>query len=147
MAANSWAMCPFTFTHFGWRDTDGDGVLDPVDPVQRPQVSWTRLCRRFPRLCESLGIHGLAQTIANAETPAQDSVPLFLLRRVLTTDQMALVENAIVQEEDQYVDALAKKLSTWVKEIKDVRQQTDATQPAPTKQPRAPRKKSRATKK
>jgi hypothetical protein len=147
MAANSWAMCPFTFGHLGWRDTDGDGVLDPVDPVQRPQVSWARLCRRFPRLCESLGIHGLAQTIANAEAPAHDSIPLFMLRRVLNNEQMTLVENAIAQEEDQYVDALAKKLSTWVKEIKDVRQQTAEVPPAPTEYKPARKSRSMAAKK
>ena len=146
MASNSWAMCPFTFGHLGWRDTDGDGTLDPVDPVRAPQVSWARLCRRFPRLCESLGIHGLAQTIANAEAPVQDSVPLFLLRRVLTADQMALVENALAEEEDQYVDALAQKLSSWAKEIKDVRQEKDAAEQPPTKR-RAASKKARAKKK
>lgn len=146
MAANSWAMCPFTFGHLGWRDTDGDGTLDPVDPVRAPQVSWTRLCRRFPRLCESLGIHGLAQTIANAEAPVQDSVPLFLLRRVLTADQMALVENSLAEEENQYVDALAQKLSSWAKEIKDVRQEKDEAEQPPTKR-RAAAKKARAKKK
>ena len=70
-----------------------------------------------------------------------------MLRRVLNTEQMTLVENAIAQEEDQYVDALAKKLSTWVKEIKDVRQQTAEVQPAPTEYKPARKSRSKAAKK
>lgn len=31
MAENTKAICPFTAVHLGWRDSDGDGVLDPVD--------------------------------------------------------------------------------------------------------------------
>lgn len=30
MEANTWAMCDFTRTHLGWRDSNGDGVLDPL---------------------------------------------------------------------------------------------------------------------
>lgn len=30
MEANTWAMCDFTRTHLGWRDSNGDGVFDPL---------------------------------------------------------------------------------------------------------------------
>lgn len=30
MEANTWALCDFTRTHLGWRDSNGDGVFDPL---------------------------------------------------------------------------------------------------------------------
>ena len=28
---NTFAVCPFTRAHLGWRDSDGDGICDPID--------------------------------------------------------------------------------------------------------------------
>ena len=59
--ATRWAMCTYTPTHFGWRDTDGDGALDPVDPVGNPNplVDLGRLCSLFPVICQIFGLGGV----------------------------------------------------------------------------------------
>ncbi len=31
MSHNAWAMCPYTRGHLGWRDSNGDGIFDPLD--------------------------------------------------------------------------------------------------------------------
>lgn len=31
MEANTWAMCDFTRAHLGWRDSNRDGIFDPLD--------------------------------------------------------------------------------------------------------------------
>lgn len=131
MAANEWAMCRHTPVHLGWRDSDGDGTLDPVDPLTSPQVDWQRLLRRFPRLRDTFGSQGLVMAQA-ADAPSHESIPLFLLRRVLDLEQIERVEQALAEEEDQYVDALAKKLTTIAKEIKsERREKTDEIAPSP----------------
>jgi hypothetical protein len=117
MARNSWAMCRFTPVHFGWRDTDGDGTLDPVDPVSNPQVDQRRLCQRFPWICALLRLFGLGAEPSMAQA-AHESVPLYQLRRVLTAEEMARVEAFLNREEDQYLDALARKLSSAAREIR-----------------------------
>jgi hypothetical protein len=33
MSHNAWAMCDYTRGQLGWRDSNGDSVLDPLDPV------------------------------------------------------------------------------------------------------------------
>ncbi len=33
MSHNTPAVCKWTVGHFGWQDTDGDGVPDPIDPL------------------------------------------------------------------------------------------------------------------
>jgi hypothetical protein len=146
MAANTWAMCRHTPVHLGWRDSDGDGTLDPVDPLASPQVDWGRLLRRFPWLRDTFGRHGLAFAQAQAEeAPAHDSIPLFLLRRVLDAERMREVEQALAAEEDQYVDALSRKLATLAKEIRSSRKESaEAPESSPPARARRSVKKSAA---
>ncbi len=40
MSHNAWAMCSYTRGHLGWRDSNGDGVLDPLDPPPPPMKPW-----------------------------------------------------------------------------------------------------------
>jgi hypothetical protein len=128
MAGNTWAMCAFTPVHLGWRDTDADGSLDPVDPVGNPNplIDLGRLCARFPFLCSLIGRAapggaeegvrvGMTGAIAG-ETPAE-SVPVELLRQVLTAAEMARVEAAVEAEEDRYLEALERKLRTAADQI------------------------------
>lgn len=125
MAANTWAMCRYTPTHLGWRDTDGDGALDPVDPVGNPNplIDLGGFCSRFPFICRLVGLG----VTAGAETgaapgwrpgvtgdltpqPRPDAVSIELLRQVLTPDEMKRVEAAVRAEEDRYLEALERKL-------------------------------------
>jgi hypothetical protein len=39
MSRNSWAMCEYSRGQLGWRDSNGDGVLDPLDLIA-PQLTW-----------------------------------------------------------------------------------------------------------
>jgi hypothetical protein len=128
MAANTWAMCSFTPVHLGWRDSDGDGSMDPVDPVGNPNplIDLGRLCARFPFLCSLFGrgapagAEGAAAVGgpgAIAREPRPESVPLELLRQVLTADEMARVEAAVEAEEDRYLEALERKLRTAADQI------------------------------
>jgi hypothetical protein len=145
MAANEWAMCRHTPIHLGWRDSDGDGTLDPVDPLLSPQVNWQRLLRRFPRLRDTFGSQGLVPAQAAADAPSHESIPLFLLRRILDLEQMKQIEQALAEEEDQYVDALAKKLTTIAKEIKSDRpEQAEEIAPSPPRTSKAGAKKGKA---
>lgn len=127
MGANTWAMCPHTPVHLGWRDTDGDGALDPVDPVGNPGafIDLGRLCALFPFVCQLLG---LATPPATAEPRGiagmplapyrPESVPTRLLRRVLSDAEMARVEAAVAAEEAEYLAALERKLRAAADEIK-----------------------------
>ncbi|HEV8516322.1 MAG TPA: hypothetical protein VGQ47_01625 [Candidatus Limnocylindrales bacterium] len=115
MAANTWAMCAHTPVHLGWRDTDGDGALDPVDPLGNPLVDLGMLCSTFPFICQLLGLSppppprtGISAEIAGP-APAE-SVPLHLLRRVLDDEEMARVEAAVVAEQRRYLEAVERKL-------------------------------------
>ncbi len=105
MAANTWAMCSFTPVHVGWRDSDGDGALDPVDPVSHPNplIDLRRICTLVPFLCQIIGVGrspgaaGVAGIAAAAPGAAFDPggpamVPIDLLRQVLTVEEMARVE-------------------------------------------------------
>ncbi|HOG45505.1 MAG TPA: hypothetical protein PLJ35_15895 [Anaerolineae bacterium] len=40
MSHNAWAMCAYTRGHLGWRDSNGDGVLDPLDPPPPVAKPW-----------------------------------------------------------------------------------------------------------
>lgn len=128
MAANTWAMCSFTPGHVGWRDTDGDGTLDPDDPVGNPNpgIDLGKLCDFVPFLCQIFGLGkapaggaggavGVTGLPASAEQP--EMVPLALLRQVLTADELARVESAIRSQELQYLEALERKLRTAARQI------------------------------
>ena len=43
MSRNTWALCDYTRGQLGWRDSDGDGVLDPVSPPPKPKPWWLQL--------------------------------------------------------------------------------------------------------
>lgn len=130
MAANTWSMCSFTPTHLGWRDTDGDGTLDPDDPVGNPNpvIDLGKICAFVPFLCQLLGLGntagatggaggavGVTGIPGSAEQPAM--VPIALLRQVLTAEEMARVESAIRSEELRYLEALERKLRTAARQI------------------------------
>ena len=127
MAANTWAMCSYTPTHFGWRDTDGDGALDPVDPIGNPNplVDLGKLCGLFPLICQLFGLGGTAGPVGVAGVgvglaggvgagvgPRPEAVPMDLLRQVLTPAEMKRVEKAVRAEELRYLEALERKLRT-----------------------------------
>ncbi|HEX9435845.1 MAG TPA: hypothetical protein VGA16_01645 [Candidatus Limnocylindria bacterium] len=126
MAANTWAMCAHTPVHLGWRDTDADGALDPDDPVGNPGafVDLGRLCSSFPFVCQFLGLSPApgaeARGIAGLPqaAPRPESVPVALLRRVLTDTDMERVEAAVAAEEGEYLAALERKLRAAADEIK-----------------------------
>ncbi len=121
MAVNTWAMCSYTPVHLGWRDSDGDGTLDPVDPLTNPVIDWRNLCQRFPFVCDLLGFQAPAAASSLLEEPAHESIPLFLLRRVLKDQDMAKVQELLAKEQEQYLDVLIRKLNTVTKEIKSQR--------------------------
>ena len=128
MAANTWAMCAFTPVHLGWRDTDGDGALDPVDPVGNPNPlidlggsargsrSSASCSASAPRPGRGAGATGRDGRRFPRE-PRPDAVPVELLRQVLTADEMARVEAAVDAEEDRYLEALERKLRTAADQI------------------------------
>src|SRR5262245_44742362 len=95
MDANVETMCPYTRVHLGWRDSDRDGTLDPVDTMVTETLDWRRLLRRLPGLGGLLALLGLSP---EAAASAHESVPLFMLRRVLSAEEMDRVEQAIAHE-------------------------------------------------
>lgn len=127
MAGNTWAMCSSTPAHLGWRDSDGDGALDPVDPVGNPNpvIDLGRICALVPFLCQLIGLGkaagavggpvGVAGIPAGVEQPQM--VPIDLLRQVLSADEMARVESAIRSEELHYLEALERKLQMAARQI------------------------------
>jgi hypothetical protein len=131
MDANVEAMCPYTRVHLGWRDSDRDGTLDPVDTMVTETLDWRRLLRRLPGLGGLLTLLGLSP---EAAASAHESVPLFMLRRVLSAEEMARVEQAITREEDQYLASLARRFESAAREI-------EAAQPTRTP-PRQQRRRS-----
>jgi len=121
-------MCASTPIHLGWRDTDGDGALDPVDPVGNPSpvIDLGKICSFVPFICQLVGLGatapgtgatGLTGPTGPAGAPTPDSVPVELLRQVLTDDEMARVERAIRNEELRYLEALERKLRAAVRDI------------------------------
>ena len=128
MAANTFAMCASTPIHLGWRDSDGDGALDPVDPVGNPNpvIDLGKICSFVPFLCQIIGLGATAPGAGAAGVtgvsgpqgaPAPDVVPVELLRQVLTDEEMARVERAIRSEELRYLEALEKKLRAAARDI------------------------------
>jgi hypothetical protein len=124
MAANTWAMCQYTPVHLGWRDTDGDGVLDPVDTVGTTAFDWSALCAALPWLCSLLGLGGAAPTgvagpMSTGVTsmapqvpprPEGETISLELLRTVLDDAEMERVREALERREQESLLALETKL-------------------------------------
>jgi hypothetical protein len=52
---------------------------------------------------------------------AHESIPLYQLRRILTAEEMARIEAHLNREEDQYLEALAKKLGNAASDIRKLR--------------------------
>ena len=125
-------MCASTPIHLGWRDSDSDGALDPVDPVGNPNpvIDLGRICSLVPFICQLVGLgqtaptaRGVAAGVAGAVDAAgagiapPEAVPVELLRQVLTDDEMARVETAIRSEELRYLEALERKLEAAVRDV------------------------------
>lgn len=49
MSRNSWAMCEYTRGQLGWRDSNGDGILDPLDRVSPEWTWWQSLIQALVR--------------------------------------------------------------------------------------------------
>lgn len=113
MRSNDWAMCEFTRTHLGWRDQDGDDVMDPDDPVENPRWWLFRwLCRRYPGLCQFLKIPS-----AEAE---EDLVPLSLLAQVLSAEDMDRIYARIQQEQESYLANIADRIDQASQELRSL---------------------------
>ena len=111
MRSNEWAMCDYTQTHFGWRDQDNDGVLDPDDPVEHPRWWLFRwMCRRYPNLCRFL-----ATPAAEEE---EDLVPMSLLAQVLSAEDLENLEARIQQEQDAYLESIARHIDKASEELR-----------------------------
>lgn len=124
MGTNTWAMCEHTPVHLGWRDTDADGALDPDDPVGNPPafLDLGRLCSSFPFLCQLIGLAPpgpgtAARGIASSSRP--ESVPFTLLRRVLPDADIARIEQAMAEDERDYLAAIERKLRTAADHLKN----------------------------
>jgi predicted acetyltransferase len=132
MAINTFGMCAHTPVHFGWRDSDGDGALDPVDPIGNPSptIDLGRICQIFPFICHIFGLapagagqapaaaRGVTGSIPTPAEPRPEMVPGQLLRRVLSDEDLQRVEAAIAAEEWQYLEAVERKLRTAADEIR-----------------------------
>jgi len=129
MSGNVYEMCRYTPAHLGWRDSDNDGSLDPVDPVGHPApgVDLGRICTILPFICQLFGLSpgrapagvvGAVSAAGPVPQPPAESVPIHLLRRVLTDEEMKRVEAAIAAEELQYLEALERKLRAAADEIR-----------------------------
>jgi hypothetical protein len=122
MERNEKTLCNFTRVHLGWRDSDGDGTFDPVDPISNALVDVRRIARRFPAIAELMALQNKAVSSTIYESMAHESIPLFLLRRLLTSKDMNRVEEALAREENQYVEALVRKFATISRDIKAANQ-------------------------
>ena len=130
---NTWAMCSFTPAHLGWRDTDGDGALDPVDPVGNPNplIDLGRLCSalpvHLPAVRAGLGARGRRRRGHGRQRGSESSVrsPVSRARgrpgRAAAPGadpaEMARVETRGPAEELRYLEALERKLRTAVDQI------------------------------
>jgi hypothetical protein len=139
MAANTWAMCPHTLVHFGWRDTDADGTFDPVDPTSTPSpIDLRSLCSIAPWLCQLLGLgSGTAAAgivgvrAAEGVVEAEPAVPLRVLRGVLDDETMARVQEAVRNEEMRYVEAVERKLRAAIDQLERVRAESVSIESEP----------------
>ncbi len=114
MRSNSWAMCSYTPVHFGWRDSDNDGILDPDDRVQRqPWWIYFWLCRRFPGLCSLLQAPEMSQD--------EDLVPMSILHTLLDREALERVEGAVAREQEAYLAAIAAHLQDAASEVQALR--------------------------
>jgi hypothetical protein len=138
MAANTWAMCRFTPVHFGWRDSDNDGILDPIDSSVNPSINWHRLRRRFPSLGELLSDPAF-EPMLTPNSP-HEQVPIFLLRRVLNKSQLDDVEAMLAREEDEFLARLATRFGRILGEIQSA---SKPAKPAQTPKKKATKKRGR----
>jgi hypothetical protein len=127
MAGNTFAMCASTPIHLGWRDTDGDGALDPVDPVGNPNpvIDLGKICSLVPFICQLVGLGQVAPPAgaagsrgggtarrAGARLGPGRAPPAGADRR-----RDGRVERAIRNEELRYLEALERKLRAAVRDI------------------------------
>lgn len=113
MRSNEWAMCDYTRTHFGWRDQDGDDVLDPDDIIENPRWWLYRwLCRRYPGLCQFLRIPHAEQE--------EDLIPMSLLAQELSAEDLERLATRIDQEKSLYLDAIAERIEEASEELRSV---------------------------
>lgn len=136
MLANTWAMCSHTPVHLGWRDSDDDGTLDPVDPIGNPLIDVGRICSAAPLLCQLLGLSPQTEpvvipgrTTIGATTSSRASggrsVPLMVLSRVLAPGELERVEAAARAEELAYLEAVERKLQAALRDLRRYRHTLD----------------------
>ena len=125
MAGNTLGMCASTPIHLGWRDTDGDGALDPVDPVGNPNplIDLGKFCSFVPFLCQLIGLGATRAggPVASRASAGRRPVPAGTATRGRAGRAPAPGADrrrdgprraAVRAEELQYLEALERKLRT-----------------------------------
>jgi hypothetical protein len=135
MASNAWSMCSATPVQLGWRDSDSDGSLDPVDPVDHPLIDVRGICEVVPLVCQLIGqappmppagVRGVTGMAGLAPAPG---VSMDLLRRTLAPADLAEVEDALRAEEVEYLLSLERKLRAGLRDLRRYRTKLEAQGP------------------
>ncbi len=139
MASNAWSMCNATPVQLGWRDSDSDGTLDPIDPVDHPLIDVRGICEVVPLVCQLVGqspiaagvrgVTGVAGGAGTADPGTEAAVPMELLRQTLGPAELARVEDAIRAQEIEYLMALERKLRAGLRDVRRHRTQLEGQGP------------------
>jgi hypothetical protein len=138
MSANTWAMCPQTPKHLGWRDSNNDGILD--DTSDAGLFDYRKFCSAVPLVCQLIGLSpeplppappGVAAGVAGPVSGGGGTgvgsnwpgggVPMLLLERTLGAEEIARVEAAVRAEELGYLVQVEKRLRAALRQVREYR--------------------------